>query len=509
VPALLAAVRIRIPIAVPEEAVPWIVGAFLLLCVVVAFVLTARLWKEWGLAAWAVIAVGGAAATVLRNAGRLGVDGVAGTLVYNVVSAAVLVLAGLLFWGVRRRVDITGALLAAVAYGVAGPPLSLFASGVAIGAPRPVGALFSSGLALAAAAATAGLMVALAIAVARVEPLWRAVFAGLAAGTAIGEGLRLAVLGLFPRFTVARPAAAVAWAVVEGLILGALAAAALRTLKRERRDEGSIPGSSRPSPGGNMRVKIRCLAAVTVLAAVPPAAKSAPLRVAIRAGSSAPLADGDRKAREQETELAMKRAEDERKTVHKAVESAHGKRTDRWPAEAKARFDTAWQAELMARLAHHAVKTDAKHLAASASQVATVFQGAVQKNTAVALSESAEGADLVVEVLARRAKSSFPAAAWMLYLKITPGPAVPADRLAGTSFGEVRGKDAYLGQILGMQKLAGFISTAHPFSAAEPYWIVEVYQQGTSYFAPAETAAEAIAAFATGMTEQAPVAEAR
>ena len=55
------------------------------------------------------------------------------------------------------------------------------------------------------------------------------------------------------------------------------------------------------------------------------------------------------------------------------------------------------------------------------------------------------------------------------------------------------------GQIMGMQKLAGLISTAHAYSAAEPYWIVEVYQQGINYLAPAQTAAEGIAAFAAGM----------
>lgn len=121
-PALLATVRIRIPVPVTGEAGPWIAALFVALCVVVAVALTARLWKEWGFAAWAVIAVGGTVANVLRNVDRLGVDVIAGALVYNIVSAAVLVLAGLLFWGMRRRVDITGALAAAAAYGVAGPP---------------------------------------------------------------------------------------------------------------------------------------------------------------------------------------------------------------------------------------------------------------------------------------------------------------------------------------------------------------------------------------------------
>lgn len=52
--------------------------------------------------------------------------------------------------------------------------------------------------------------------------------------------MRLAVLGLFPRITVTRPVAAVAWAVVEGLILGALAAAALRRLKREGSEDRAV-----------------------------------------------------------------------------------------------------------------------------------------------------------------------------------------------------------------------------------------------------------------------------
>jgi hypothetical protein len=247
-------------------------------------------------------------------------------------------------------------------------------------------------------------------------------------------------------------------------------------------------------------------AVLTVLAAglaAPVAAPAAePLRVHVRPGPKPTLADAERKALEKEASSASKRAEQERKTVEKTIAAAHGKRMAGWPAEARARYDAASQAELMAILEHHVVKTDADDLRKSANEVSAFLGGAAGKPPVLAVVDSPDGADLVVEVLARRAKTSFPAAAFMLFVKVAPAGGGSAERFAGTSFGQVRTKDAYLGQIMGVQKLAGFVSTAHAYSEAEPYWIVEVIQQGTGYYAPAQTAAEAIAAFAAGMTEK-------
>lgn len=102
----------------------------------------------------------------------------------------------------------------------------------------------------------------------------------------------------------------------------------------------------------------------------------------------------------------------------------------------------------------------------------------------------------------RRGKTSFPAAAFILYLKVTPRGGGPADRFAGTSFGQIRTKDAFLGQIMGVQTLAGSVTTVHPFTEAEPFWIIEVFQQGMVYFGPAKSAAEALAGFAVALANE-------
>jgi hypothetical protein len=252
-----------------------------------------------------------------------------------------------------------------------------------------------------------------------------------------------------------------------------------------------------------MELRFAAVSALCIATAVPVQAGTPatnPIRILVRADSSAPVADTERKAREDETNLAVKRAEQERKAVEKALSAAHGKKTARWPADANSRFEAAWQAELMARMAHHAIKTEPKARGGVAANIAGYLNEQAKKSPGVTVTESTEEADLTVDVMALRAKTSFPAAAFIVYLKVTPGALVPRERFAGTSFGQVRTKDAYLGQILGVQSLAGFISTAHAYSEAEPYWIIEVFQQGTSYLAPAQTAAEAIAGFATALS---------
>jgi hypothetical protein len=53
-----------------------------------------------------------------------------------------------------------------------------------------------------------------------------------------------------------------------------------------------------------------------------------------------------------------------------------------------------------------------------------------------------------------------------------------------------------------VQRLSGGVTTLHPYAEAEPYWIIEVFQQGTSYFAPAQSAAEALTGFAVALAKE-------
>ena len=47
--------------------------------------------------------------------------------------------------------------------------------------------------------------------------------------------------------------------------------------------------------------------------------------------------------------------------------------------------------------------------------------------------------------------------------------------------------------------LHGEVTTVHTFSTAEPYWIIEVYQQGSSYRDPALSTAEVLVGLCAGL----------
>jgi hypothetical protein len=240
----LAAIRIPVRIPVPAGAAPWIVGLFLAVILAVMIALTVRGWKSWAFAAWAVVALAWVSGAILKMAPSLNYSDlgrpIVFTVVFNVVSAAVLVWAALLVQGLRRRIDVGGALLAAVVYGLVGPPLSTVLAALMTPPPRPPVSLFLVGRVLAGAAFAAGLLVVTTVAVNHLRPLWRGLLAGLVAGTVIGTIARVAVYSAIARAAVPGPLVTLLWSVGEGLILGGLAAAAARWLRRDAQPGGVV-----------------------------------------------------------------------------------------------------------------------------------------------------------------------------------------------------------------------------------------------------------------------------
>lgn len=223
---LLAAIRIRLPRDVAEALLPWAYALIAALVVVVVVSLTARLWKVWGVAAWAID-------TLTETIVRLFTHGVGSlnptAIVLTAVDSAVLVWAALAVWGLRRQVDVKGALMAAVAYAVVVTAARWAVLSLWIGGGRPIELI---GLVVAAGFA-AGLLVTLALAVAYVSPLSRAAFIGLAVGTVVGAVLAQGVRMLLQPLDVQGSLFLIGRAVAAGLILGGLAFAAIRWLKPE------------------------------------------------------------------------------------------------------------------------------------------------------------------------------------------------------------------------------------------------------------------------------------
>lgn len=231
------------------------------------------------------------------------------------------------------------------------------------------------------------------------------------------------------------------------------------------------------------------------------AAEGKTVRVHVFGRAAEAVAKAEKKAREKEADAERKRAERARKDLEKALQAKHGKRIDQWPEEARRESEAAWRTELRAALAHSETKLEENDLVDSASDLAKALADEVKKSPRVALSDSADAADLTVEVVSRAARSSFPAAAWLLYLKVTPVRWPGAAAFAGTPFEQVKTRQEYLGQILANQNLRGAVATVHAYTEAEPYWIVQVVQQGTSWKHVAWTAAEVLAAFSSDLAE--------
>jgi hypothetical protein len=220
--------RIRIPIPVDADLQPWMLGAFVLLLLIVGVAFTAKLWKTWGLAAWAVLAAAALPAALVEFA-RLAGSGLPPGFAWRspilaVVGSGLLVWLALFFWGRRRKVDVAGALLVGIVYGLLMPPSTYLADH------------------LRSAAWAALLLTCVAVACRRIEPLARAVFAGLAGGMVIAHLGALTVGVLLERSLLSFRG--LPWAVAEGLIAGALAAGFIHWRKPESREVGPAPARS-------------------------------------------------------------------------------------------------------------------------------------------------------------------------------------------------------------------------------------------------------------------------
>jgi hypothetical protein len=229
------------------------------------------------------------------------------------------------------------------------------------------------------------------------------------------------------------------------------------------------------------------------------AAEGKPVRLYVSVRAQEALPEADSKAREKELDAERKRAEQASKAVDKAIEAKHGKNAKDWPEEARRQSEEAWHKALVADLARATAKFD-KDLGNIAKSLTHFLKDEVKKAKGVALAESADQAELAVEVLARSSKTSFPAAAWMLYLKVTPTGSAAAAATSDQKFAQSEGHRLGVG-ILADLVLQGTVATVHPYTEVEPYWILRVYQQGTSYTDVVRSAAGVLAALGSGLAE--------
>jgi Skp family chaperone for outer membrane proteins len=226
-------------------------------------------------------------------------------------------------------------------------------------------------------------------------------------------------------------------------------------------------------------------------------AEDKPVRLFVSSRAQEALPEAESKAREKELEAERKRAEQAAKALDKGLEAKHGKNAKDWPEEARRQSEDAWQKALQADLARATAKFD-EDLGNFAKSLTNFLKDEVKKSKGIALAESAEQAELAVEVLARAAKTSFPAAAWLLYLKVTPVGSAAAAVTGDERFAPARAKKLGVG-ILADLHVQGGVATVHPYTEAEPYWILRIYQQGTSYADVVGSAARTLATLGSGL----------
>lgn len=129
-------------------------------------------------------------------------------------------------------------------------------------------------------------------------------------------------------------------------------------------------------------------------------------------------------------------AKEARKAKEKELKEKLGKKRDKWPPEKDDELYTLEEAEALARADYEYRKIDPKGIKDSVDDIVKSFQG---KGTAghkdhVSLAASAAEADLVLEVLARRAEKTLPTQLkpdWCyVFFSIAPGGKLDADHFA-------------------------------------------------------------------------------
>lgn len=253
-----------------------------------------------------------------------------------------------------------------------------------------------------------------------------------------------------------------------------------------------------------IEVLVLAMALAPAGAAQEKAADAAPLRVSVIGRTRPTVGEAERKARDKQLKKEEKAAREAAKQLWKR----YGKDRKAWPPEARQQEEEAVTREDGAALARYELDAEQKDIDDTAADLRERF-ATVARRAKIPLEVvgADQPADTRVEVLARREHWGLPAATWYLYIEVTP-VSWRAAGLTHRSFSELESRKEYLGQILGHQEVWSGVTSFHPCTEKEPYWIVEVGQQNSHWGKLAYYAAEAVLGFwQTATHETAPANE--
>jgi hypothetical protein len=182
-----------------------------------------------------------------------------------------------------------------------------------------------------------------------------------------------------------------------------------------------------------MKIIVPALTGLAFVAAS--AAAQTPMKVYVTAAKVE-----ERKEVDDATKNALKAKKDAAKEARKAkeneIKAAHGKKKEQWPPEKQEEFFEVDEAAALAEADYEYRKIEIKGITDSVQDVVESIQGKglAGRKDRVALASSAEEADLVVEVRARRSGKTLPtqlkADRCYLLFSLGPGGRLDAERFA-------------------------------------------------------------------------------
>jgi hypothetical protein len=182
-----------------------------------------------------------------------------------------------------------------------------------------------------------------------------------------------------------------------------------------------------------MKIIVPALTGLAFVAAS--AAAQTPMKVYVTAARVE-----ERKEVDDATKNALKAKKDAAKEARKAkeneIKAAHGKKKEQWPPEKQEEFFEVDEAAALAEADYEYRKIEIKGITDSVQDVVESIQGKglAGRKDRVALASSAEEADLVVEVRARRSGKTLPtqlkADRCYLLFSLGPGGRLDAERFA-------------------------------------------------------------------------------
>jgi hypothetical protein len=199
------------------------------------------------------------------------------------------------------------------------------------------------------------------------------------------------------------------------------------------------------------------------------------LRIYVTGKTGLPtLSDDEREARSKELRAKSEEAKDASKELEKTLKKQHGKKRDKWPADAQRQLEDSEKAAAAALHEWHYGTNQQQDIDDSVKDL----EKQLDKKKILKQVPSAENADFVVEVAGRTVRGNP-----LLFVKVSPGGRLDAAMMADR---DLEWHNTFTSKVVEL----------HSFTREAPYWELEFEGEGVRWLHAAQRAAGAIDKFA-------------